>query len=406
MPFFTQFPKKQVKVESTSVDAQGSNILTIQDKTITDIFRHVDVTTLNSENYTSYTFYDIQDGDRPDIISQKLYNTPDFYWTFFIVNDFLQAGFNSFFKSAIDLDRGVSQEYGKFGALLFLPEVVQENIPEEITGTLPRLVTKCINQPGGLQLEKDFVRIVNVQNNATARVYSWTPERLLLTTFDHKDASGAASSNFFVDDQSIQIEAKYVTDTGDRLRKAQDYVIDITSVHAAELATLNAQLVELQTARDNAPAGALRTDAQALVTAKETEIINTRGNQETARLNWLDNFNKQVNSFIAAGTLGVNERTYTEENLNLYKLRAYNVYKDLEAAPYTFKRSLTADGEGEIGEPIAAFDALGRNQGFITNFTSWRDYENANNEARRQIVVVKPEYIERFAEEYRDLITS
>lgn len=406
MPFFTQFPKKQVKVEATTVDSQGSNILDIQDKTITDIFRHVDVTTLNSENYTSYTYYDIQDGDRPDVISQRLYNTPDYYWTFFIINDFLQAGFNSFMKSSIDLDRGVEQEYGQYGALLFLPEVIQSLIPEEITGTLPRFVMKAVNQPGGLQLDKDFVRLVNVQNNATANVYSWTPEKLLLTTFEHKDSTGVASDKFFVDDQTIQIEAKYINVNGDRLRKAQNYSIDITSVHAANMSRLNTELAALQAIASTAPVGSAKTIADNAVTAKETEIITTRGSQETARLSWLNNFNSQVNAFIKEGTLGTNERVYTEENLNLYTLQAYNVYKNLESAPYTFKRSSTVDGEGDIGEDISAYDALGRNQGFITNFTSWREYENANNEARRQLVVVKPEFIERFAEEYRDLITS
>lgn len=352
MSFFSQFPKKDVEISFLKTDSQGTISLDLQDKTITDIFRHVDVTTLNSENYTAYTYYNVQDGERPDIISQKLYNTPDYYWTFFIVNDFLQAGFNAFPKSSIDLDRGIQQEYGQYGALMFIPEYKQTLIPPEITGESAANAKKMFNQPGGLQLDKSFVRLVNKANSSTAKVYSWTPERLLLTTF------GESNVNFYNEDTNIVIEDKYITATGTRLRKPQVYTIDIS-------------------------AGTV-----------------------TEKADWLTHFNKQVQLFIDPDALGTNERVYTEANLSLYELTAFNIYKDLENAPYTFERVSTVDGEGEIGENIAAFDAIIKGGGFITNFTSWREYEQANNEARSQIVIVKPEFIERFAEEYRDLITS
>lgn len=504
MPFFSQFPKKEVKINFLKTDDNGTLSLDLQDKTITDIFRHVDVTTLNSENYTSYTYYDVQDGERPDIISQKLYNTPDYYWTFFIVNDFLQAGFNAFPKSSIDLDRGIQQEYGKYGALLMIPEYVQTVVPPEITGVTDRIVNKMINQPGGLDLDKPFVRLVNKANNTTAKVFSWTPERLLLTVesptssdivtkvtlatptgapiltvynynfankryeasgqpdiyfFYNTDAgawqyirsgaepislpvsvteaegwwsskswTGPSSQNtvinflnastttsitsqtnvgFFTPDDSIDIEANYITDTGTRLRNPQKYIIDISSSHTADMAVQVAALNTLKANRSTLQTGTPAYNAnELLITAKEEEIQALAATQLSEKTLWLDNFNKQVQSFIDPDALGTNERTYTLENLSLYEFTAYNVYKDLEFAPYSFERTSTVDGEGEIGEQINAFDALAKGGGFITRSTTWRDYEEANNEARRQIVVVKPEYIERFAEEYRDLITS
>ena len=208
---------------------------------------------------------------------------------------------------------------------------------------------------------------------------------------------------------AAQLQASAVTAVADGSIDAD--ALAANSVDSAELISGSIDTIHigsLQVTAAKIAADAISTVklADNAVTAKETEIITTRGSQETARLSWLNNFNSQVNAFIKEGTLGTNERVYTEENLNIYTLQAYNVYKNLESAPYTFKRSSTVDGEGDIGEDISAYDALGRNQGFITNFTSWREYENANNEARRQLVVVKPEFIERFAEEYRDLITS
>jgi len=37
-----------------------------------------------------YEKYTILDGDRPDVVSQKLYGTPDYHWTFFFMNDGLR----------------------------------------------------------------------------------------------------------------------------------------------------------------------------------------------------------------------------------------------------------------------------------------------------------------------------
>ena len=39
------------------------------------------------DDVSVYTEYNIQDGDRPDQISQKLYGTTDYHWTLFLMND-------------------------------------------------------------------------------------------------------------------------------------------------------------------------------------------------------------------------------------------------------------------------------------------------------------------------------
>ena len=56
---------------------------------VVDIFRVVKVKRKFRDDITFYTFYEIQDGERPDVISTKLYGTPDYYWTFFMINDHL-----------------------------------------------------------------------------------------------------------------------------------------------------------------------------------------------------------------------------------------------------------------------------------------------------------------------------
>lgn len=56
---------------------------------VVDIFRVVKVKKKFRDDITFYTFYEIQDGERPDVVSTKLYGTPDYYWTFFMINDHL-----------------------------------------------------------------------------------------------------------------------------------------------------------------------------------------------------------------------------------------------------------------------------------------------------------------------------
>lgn len=51
---------------------------------------YVDVIDQVKQEIAFYEKYTILDGDRPDIVSQKLYGTPDYHWTFFAMNDNLK----------------------------------------------------------------------------------------------------------------------------------------------------------------------------------------------------------------------------------------------------------------------------------------------------------------------------
>lgn len=344
MPFFSQFPKRDVQIEFTKVDSNGSIVTERQDKKLVDIFRHVDVSSINAQEYTAYQYYQIQDGDRPDIISHKLYNTPDYYWTFFIVNDFLQAGFNEFFKSDYDLNRGVELEYEGLGALIFLPDSRarqegEENLYEE---------RYLINSVAGLPLEdRSFVKLVNIANNATATVEKYDAEKLLVIV------DNVSSSSFFADNdqlENVDLDAS-IAPPDREVRKIGQFRIDISAGTTVE---------------------------------KEA---------------WLQEFNE------ATAAQGY-KTIWTEASLPIFLLQSFTGYTELANAPYSYKRNSTVDGEGERDERIYAFQALGRSAGSITNVVTHREQENNENEEKRQIVVVKPEYIDRFAEQYRNLVKS
>lgn len=54
---------------------------------LVDIFRTVRPKANIKDDLLLYNKYTIQDGERPDHLSQKLYGSPDYFWTFFMVNE-------------------------------------------------------------------------------------------------------------------------------------------------------------------------------------------------------------------------------------------------------------------------------------------------------------------------------
>lgn len=53
---------------------------------IQDITRYADVVDQIKDNTTLYENHYIQDNERPDQTSYRFYNTPNFYWTFYLMN--------------------------------------------------------------------------------------------------------------------------------------------------------------------------------------------------------------------------------------------------------------------------------------------------------------------------------
>ena len=52
---------------------------------------YVEVIDSVKQNASFYSKYQILEGDRPDQVSQKIYGTPNYHWTFYIMNDNLRA---------------------------------------------------------------------------------------------------------------------------------------------------------------------------------------------------------------------------------------------------------------------------------------------------------------------------
>lgn len=74
--FFKNFPKIQYKLDD------GRIIF------IKDFFRKSKIEQEAVRGIVEYSLYEIQNGERPDIVASKLYGNPDLHWLFFLVNDF------------------------------------------------------------------------------------------------------------------------------------------------------------------------------------------------------------------------------------------------------------------------------------------------------------------------------
>ena len=110
--FFSKYPKVNYDLIS-----DGSSF------ELTDITRSVVINTNKIQDDNAlYTYYEIEDGERPDIVSHKLYGDVQYYWTFFIVNDFLRDGYASSWPlSYRNFMKMIESEYGKYSAVSIVP---------------------------------------------------------------------------------------------------------------------------------------------------------------------------------------------------------------------------------------------------------------------------------------------
>ena len=103
MSYFSRFPK-------AAYDFNREGVL----NSVVDIFRQVRPLQNYVDNFSAYRFHEIQDGERPDVLSKRLYDTPDFYWTFFLINDHLHDGLSSWPMTTLNLQEYIKKEYNGY----------------------------------------------------------------------------------------------------------------------------------------------------------------------------------------------------------------------------------------------------------------------------------------------------
>ena len=78
MSYFSMFP-------DILYDAKGNG----KDTFMKDIFRRVKVKSNAKGNIVEFDYYDVQDGETPEIIAFKYYGDAELHWTILVVNDII-----------------------------------------------------------------------------------------------------------------------------------------------------------------------------------------------------------------------------------------------------------------------------------------------------------------------------
>ena len=94
--FFKNFPEVQYQLDGKVIY-------------IKDFFRKSKIDQESVKALIDYTYYELQEGERPDIAADKLYGSSDLRWTFFLVNDF--ENYYDWFKDATSFESYISKKY-------------------------------------------------------------------------------------------------------------------------------------------------------------------------------------------------------------------------------------------------------------------------------------------------------
>jgi hypothetical protein len=95
--YFQNFPELQYKLSNGKIVS------------IKDFFRKSKIEQEAVDSIVQYTRYEIQDGERPDIVASKLYGDGDLHWTFYLVNDF--DNYYDWHKDNETFEKYISQKY-------------------------------------------------------------------------------------------------------------------------------------------------------------------------------------------------------------------------------------------------------------------------------------------------------
>lgn len=167
MAFFKLFPTQQY-------DFNRDGVL----QNVIDIYRSVRPEGYKVDNTTVYKLETVQNGERPDRMSERLYGTTDYYWTFFVINEFLHDGLGVWPMSQEDLQEYMATEFNGY-AVSTAPSITRntDNAITDFTNslagrfTLGETITGSISGAQGKLVKKDLdmgILVIQDVTNGTA----------------------------------------------------------------------------------------------------------------------------------------------------------------------------------------------------------------------------------------------
>lgn len=351
--FFSQFPKL-----AYDIDGEGSYV------NLTDISRNVDISNLNEDKGSFYTYYDIMDGDRPDTISQLLYQTPQYYWSIFILNDSLKAGLNNAWPlSALDFETMIGNEYDKYSSFAVSPQLT---VPGSIQQQLSDFSVVPLNEK---YLPYLFLSSTETELRANILKYD---RRLLQAVVYNITPHDAASTQLYANTSSLDLRNIFLS--------SREYILEwINPFHSVNEATEYAAC-------------------------------------EVLKEEWIDlaiePFKTADVAIPNAGYNGIAAGTYTKESYMFNKKYltsgpgfTWPLYRN---AAYQYFKYDTLDSS--ITYPVSAFNLLEEKENtiYISGNPSISNYEKEQleNDAKRKIKVVRPDIVRDFTRTYFTLLNS
>jgi hypothetical protein len=163
--FFSRFPKIKY------------NLGKAEYITLTNIIKNVDADDFFANNSAYYTYHNIQDGDRPDTVSYKLYENPNYHWTFFILNNDLRSGLNTNWPlSYFQLDKMLVREYDPYSVVTIKPHNEETN-----TGLGGSGLANLLNL---LSEYLQYLRLVNGAGLEEAKILRYDNDLLQFIIYD------------------------------------------------------------------------------------------------------------------------------------------------------------------------------------------------------------------------------
>ena len=338
--FFNQFPKTLYSIENNAIQ-----------NVITDYFRYVDVIDRLAQSTYTYSTVDILDSERPDTVSHRLYDTPDYYWTFFIANDSLKDGISAWPKGDSEIKNYIANQYKNISAFRFPFGDLDSNgnrstllgIPIKNEAYLPYLrLCKIIANEG--QTNQVF---------SSAKIVDYDPNKSLIW-IDNSDVT------WFSDDDTLngQIGGGGALDTLYSSQSKTNMFYDEASANFT-----------IQFISDGTP----QVDALRNAFIDEIRILFQRFKPDSS------------SEFVADDDI---DSTYT--------ISSTQYWKDGSLAPAYYYDPTS------VNEEITEFNSGPE----ATNYVSIYDDTIEENDQRRTIKVVNPVYIESFAREFKKLLNE
>lgn len=133
-------------------------------KIVTDILKRIGYSEDLKSNEQIFTYYRVKDGETPEIISDKVYGTPEYHWTILLFNDIIDP-YDDWTKSSSVLDNYLNENYP--GTSLYISTTDDDQADIVTSGFY---LDQTIYKTNGTLQENGIYDIIE---NSRAVVYGW-----------------------------------------------------------------------------------------------------------------------------------------------------------------------------------------------------------------------------------------